>query len=520
MSVSNLPVVSAADVTIDPSLAAILPRGAAEHLQSVPLELSGDVLTVAMLDPGDVHIQDDLARITGRRIRPVPISHADFRSIITRLYANGSGVEPAEVMGDMGARSNTVNLGNLTTSADAPTVVLLQNVLEQAVHQRASDVHVEPYERQCLVRFRVDGILYDYRVMNPDEHIPLLSRIKILANIDIAEHRLPMDGRFTITMMGKRWDVRVSTVPSQFGEKAVLRILPKDSTTISLEELGMLERERKLFESIISKPYGMMLVTGPTGSGKTTTLYTALRAMDTVGRNVITIEDPVEYELPRVTQIQVHSKIGLNFASALRSVLRQDPDVVMVGEIRDAETLGMAVQAALTGHFVFSTLHCNDSASAATRATDMGLEPFLFTSSVVGVIAQRLIRRICSQCRTSEPLPAPLRERLQIQDPNAAMYRGKGCKECRHTGYRGRTGVYELLSMNEAVRNAIQERRSAAEIRRAAVQTGMVALREDALRKVLTGVTTLEEVLRAVYLDACYAAQARHSPAPRRGARA
>jgi type II secretory ATPase GspE/PulE/Tfp pilus assembly ATPase PilB-like protein len=496
-------VVSAADINVNPALAAVLPRGAAEQLQSVPIEVNGDIITIAMVEPGDVFLIDELQRITGRRVKPVAITPQDLRAVIARTYAGGAGMdmEPSELMGDMGVRENMVVLGATTATADAPTVILLNEVLQQAITQRASDIHIEPYESKCLVRFRIDGVLYDFMPMQPDQHIPLLSRIKILANIDIAEHRLPLDGRFTIQLMGKRWDVRVSTVPTQFGEKAVLRILPKDSTTLSLEELGMLERERRLFESIISKPYGMLLVTGPTGSGKTTTLYTALRSMDTVGRNVITIEDPVEYELPRVTQIQVHHKIGLSFAAALRSVLRQDPDVVMVGEIRDAETLGMAVQAALTGHFVFSTLHCNDSASAATRATDMGLEPFLFTSSVVGVIAQRLVRKICPMCRVPEPLPEPLRQRLQIQDPNAAIYRGKGCKECRHTGYRGRLGVYELLVMNDAVRTAIQERKSASEIRRAAVQTGMVALREDALRKVLSGVTTLEEVLRAVYLE-------------------
>lgn len=499
---SDVPVISAASVTLDPALAGVFPRAAAEALQAVPISLQGDVLTVAMLDAGDVHVIDEVQRLSNRRVRPVPISPQDLRSLIARLYVGQSGVDEADVLADLtAARDGVVVLGGFGASADAPTVVLLDDVLTQAIHQRASDIHIEPYEGTCLVRFRIDGVLYDYRKMNPDEHVPLLNRIKILANIDIAEHRLPLDGRFTIQLLGKRWDVRTSTVPTQFGEKAVLRILPKDATTISLDELGMLERERRLFEQIISKPYGMLLVTGPTGSGKTTTLYTALRAMDTVGRNVITIEDPVEYELPRVSQIQAHPKIGLTFATALRAVLRQDPDVIMVGEIRDAETLGMAVQAALTGHFVFSTLHCNDSASAATRATDMGLEPFLFTSSVVGVIAQRLVRKICPVCRIGEPLPEALRNRLQIADPNAAMYRGRGCKECRHTGYRGRIGVYELLPMSEPVRVAVQERRSAAEIRRIAIQNGMVALRDDALRKVLSGVTTLEEVLRAVYLD-------------------
>jgi type II secretory ATPase GspE/PulE/Tfp pilus assembly ATPase PilB-like protein len=500
-------VIHAATAHPEPALAALIPRNIAEQCQVVPVELSGDLLTVAMLDPGDVMLADELRRITGRRIRPAAISHADLRTLIGRVYA-GAGALEAETLpgldtfGGVGtSRSNVVQLGAVTPTVDAPAVLLLNALLEDAIRQRASDIHIEPYERQCLVRFRVDGVLFDYMPLEPEQHIPLVSRVKILANIDIAEHRLPMDGRFTSVLLGKRWDLRVSTVPTQHGEKAVLRLLPKDSVTLTLEELGMLERERKLFESLISRPHGMLLVTGPTGSGKTTTLYTVLRATDTVGRNVITIEDPVEYELPRVTQIQVHPKIGLTFASALRSVLRQDPDVVMVGEIRDAETLGMAVQAALTGHFVYSTLHCNDSASAATRATDMGLEPFLFTSSVVGVVAQRLVRRICQHCRAPEPLPPPLRERLQIQDPNVTLYRGRGCKECRHTGFRGRLGVFELMPMTDAVRTAIQERCNASEIRKVAVQNGMVALREDALRKVLSGVTTLEEVLRAVYLD-------------------
>ncbi|MFN3649927.1 MAG: GspE/PulE family protein [Armatimonadota bacterium] len=493
--------ITAGSVKLDPALAAAIPRQAAEALQAVPVEIEGDVLTVAMLDTGDVVAIDEIQRLSRKRVRPVPTSPADLRAIIARVYADLGDGEDAALGSSSTARGNTVVLGSSKPSADAPTVLLLEKILTDAIQQRASDVHFEPYETRCVVRFRVDGVLFDYREMSPDEHIPLLSRIKILANIDIAEHRLPLDGRFAIKLVGMRWDVRVSTMPTQFGEKAVLRMLPKDSTTLSLEELGMLERERRLFEQVIAKPYGMLLVTGPTGSGKTTSLYTALRAMDTTGRNVMTIEDPVEYELPRVTQIQVHPKIGLTFATALRHTLRQDPDVVMVGEIRDMETLGMAVQAALTGHFVFSTLHCNDSASAATRATDMGLEPFLFSSAVVGVMAQRLVRRICSNCRAPEPIPDALRKRLNITDPHAVIYRGAGCRECRHTGYRGRLGVYELLVMNEQIRTAIQERRSAAEIRKAAIQTGMVALRDDALRKVLSGVTTLEEVLRAVYLD-------------------
>ena len=478
----------------------------ANHFQAIPVALNGDVLTVAMLDTSDVFTIDELQRISGKRVSPVPISAHDLRSAHSRLYIPGDDVDRALSDQSIAAegihRQNIVVLGEQTgPAADAPTIILLNEVLERAIEQRASDIHMEPYERDAITRFRVDGVLYDWGKFSPEDHIRLLSRIKVLSDIDIAEHRLPQDGRFTIQLKGRRWDVRVSTVPSAHGEKGVLRILPKDSTTQGLDELGMLERERKIFQGMVDKPHGMVLVTGPTGSGKTTTLYTALRGTDTIGRNVITIEDPIEYELTRITQIQVHAQIGLTFAIGLRHILRQDPDVIMVGEIRDQETLNMAVQAALTGHLVFSTLHCNDSPSAAIRATDMGLEPFLFTSSVIGVIAQRLVRRICSNCRTQEPLPDALRERLNITDPDASIYRGTGCNECRHTGYRGRLGVYEMMPMTEEVRTAINERKPASEIRRAALATGMTSLRDDALRKVLSGVTTLEEVLRAVYVD-------------------
>ena len=313
-------------------------------------------------------------------------------------------------------------------SPNAPAVMLLDQLLRAAVEQRASDIHIEPHERDLFLRFRSDGVLFDWRRLDPAQHAPLVSRVKVLAGMDIAERRLPLDGRFSIELGGRRWDVRVSTVPGIFGEKAVLRLLPKDHAGLMLEDLGMRERQRQIFEGLLARPYGMLLVTGPTGAGKTTTLYAALRQMDCLGRNVLTIEDPVEYELPRVTQIQVHAKIGLSFAAGLRHILRQDPDILMVGEIRDAETLEMAVQAALTGHLVFSTLHCNDAAGAAPRALDMGLEPFLFTSAVTGVVAQRLVRRVCPDCRAEEPFPPALRERFGIADASARTVRGRAAR--------------------------------------------------------------------------------------------
>jgi type II secretory ATPase GspE/PulE/Tfp pilus assembly ATPase PilB-like protein len=337
--------------------------------------------------------------------------------------------------------------------------------------------------------------------LRPEHHPSVMSRIKVLAHMNIAERRLPLDGRFAVRFLPDRqFDVRVSTVPGVFGEKAVLRMLPKGAKGMELEDLGLSEENLALFEEMIAKPHGMVLVTGPTGSGKTTTLYAALRRIDVVGKNAITVEDPVEYELPRVTQIQIHPKIGLTFAHGLRSILRQDPDIIMVGEIRDAETLAMAVQAALTGHLVFSTLHCNDAAGAAARCIDMGLEPFLLTSSVIAIVAQRLVRRICAHCKA--PYQPSEAEVLQFNLPEGTtLYRGQGCPRCRNLGYSGRMAVFEALRMTERIKALIHAKESASTIRRAAVEEGMISLQQDAARKVIAGLTTPEEVLRGVYLE-------------------
>jgi type IV pilus assembly protein PilB len=504
--------VNLATVRADPLALSLIPRVVADRYRLVPLERQGDVLTVAMTDPGDVYLIDELARLAGCRVVPVAANPSDIQSAISRLYtqlgpddfapAAAEQQAPASSGSTRRVPESVVVLGQVTPNADAPAVILLNQILGEAIDQRASDIHIEPFENDLYMRFRIDGILTDWLTVDPDQHAPLISRIKVLSNMDIAEHRLPLDGRFTIQHKNQqRWDIRVSTVPGVFGEKAVLRLLPKDTSGIALEGLGMQERELRLFESLIAKPYGMILVTGPTGAGKTTTLYAVLRRLDCVGKNVLTIEDPVEYELPRVTQMQVHSRIGLSFATGLRHFLRQDPDIMMVGEIRDAETLEMAVQAALTGHLVLSTLHCNDAAAAAPRALDMGLEPFLLTSSVIGVMAQRLVRKVCQNCRTLEPLPPSVRQRFGVTDPRAGYYRGRGCANCRQTGYRGRLGVFEVMVMNDPVKEAVQDRASAGEIRKIAVQHGMVTLQGDAIRKVQMGLTTPEEVLRAVWME-------------------
>jgi type IV pilus assembly protein PilB len=503
--------VSLTSVAPDPDALALVPRSLAERFRLVPVELRGNVLTIATTDTNDVLTLDEVARIAGVRVTPVLANPTEIQSAISRLYTavgNAPGVSAPEVPQAATTQStrrvpeSILRIGGeLAPGAEAPAVLMLNEILQQAIDQRASDVHVEPHEGELYIRYRIDGMLTDWWTMDPEHHAPIVSRIKVLANMDIAEHRLPLDGRFTIDISRRRWDVRVSSIPGVYGEKVVMRLLPKDTTGLGLEELGMQERELRLFEGLIAKPYGMILMTGPTGAGKTTTLYAALRRMDCVGRNVLTIEDPVEYELARVTQIQVHSRIGLTFAVGLRHILRQDPDILMVGEIRDKETLEMAVQSALTGHMVLSTLHCNDAAAAATRAMDMGLEPYLYTSSVIGVGAQRLMRRVCQKCRVLEPLPPSVRERFGVKDPRAGYYRGKGCQQCRQTGYRGRLAAFELMVLNEPVKEAIQARASAGEIRRIAVEHGMLTLRDDAIRKVAMGLTTPEEVLRAVFLE-------------------
>jgi type II secretory ATPase GspE/PulE/Tfp pilus assembly ATPase PilB-like protein len=383
---------------------------------------------------------------------------------------------------------------------EAPAIALLNTIVEQAIQQSSSDIHIEPGSTGSMIRMRVDGVMYDGKPFRRDEHPSLISRLKILARMNIAERRLPQDGRFAVRSGTRRWDVRVSTVPGVSGEKAVLRLLPKDSGGMQLRELGFGPNALGQFEDMINRPYGMMLVTGPTGSGKTTTLYSALQGMDCVGKNVITIEDPVEYELPRVTQIQVHPKIGLTFASGLRSVLRQDPDILMVGEIRDSETLQMAVQSALTGHLVFSTLHCNDAAGAAARCIDMGLEPFLLTSAVTGIVAQRLVRKVCSKCGEEKRMDAEMAARFGVQQ--GTRYReGCGCDVCRGTGFKGRMATFEILRMTEVIKKLIHQKEPASVVRAAAVAEGMMPLNHDAITKVLAGLTTPAEILRAVYTE-------------------
>jgi len=387
----------------------------------------------------------------------------------------------------------------LDSSDEAPIIRFVNSLITQGFKERASDIHIEPFEQELIVRYRIDGILYEVNKPPLKAHAGIASRIKILAQLDIAEKRLPQDGRFRVRMGGRDMDIRVSTLPTAFGERVVLRLLDKAASILSLEEIGLESTLLKPFEEMINKNHGIFLVTGPTGSGKTTTLYAALTRLNNRDKNIITVEDPIEYQLPGVGQIQVNPKIDMTFANGLRSILRQDPDIIMVGEIRDRETAEIAVQSALTGHMVFSTLHTNDAAGALTRLVEMGIEPFLAASSIVGIFAQRLIRSICPHCKEPHQPPEELLLEISSENPLPAgttFYRGAGCDKCMQIGYWGRTGIYELLKVNDTVRELLLQDKDAASIKKAAVEDGMRSLRTAGLAKALQGVTTLEEVMR------------------------
>jgi type II secretory ATPase GspE/PulE/Tfp pilus assembly ATPase PilB-like protein len=378
---------------------------------------------------------------------------------------------------------------------------MLEQILQRAITERATDVHLEPHPTVVYVRMRVDGVLYDNTTYEPAAHAAMVSRVKILAKLDIAQSRAPQDGRFDMALGQNAFDVRVSVVPAVDGEKAVMRLLPKSGSALDFDALGLAGRGRELLASLIARPYGMVIVSGPTGCGKTTTLYAALSTIDCVARNVITIEDPVEYQLARITQLQVNPKAGVTFAGGLRAMLRQDPDIIMVGEIRDPETLQMAIQSSLTGHLVLSTLHCNDAAAGASRMIDMGAEPFLIASGVAGIVAQRLVRKICPSCKKPATVHPVMREKLALPNDNATYYTGAGCAQCRQTGYLGRVGLFEVVPLLEPIQHAIITRANAGDIREIARQHGIPTLRDDGIAKAAAGVTSLEEVMRAVYVE-------------------
>jgi general secretion pathway protein E len=494
---------------VESGLLAQLPIQYAKRRVCLPIGEGPDgSLRVAVADPRATEVVDDLRALFRRRVRPVVVPAAALLESINAAYDRAQGTAES-VMDDIQTTELDAVAHELEEPRDlldaddeAPIIRLVNSLLFQAVKDRASDIHVEPFERDVSVRLRIDGLLYD--VLKPPRryHPTIIARIKIMSGLDIAEKRLPQDGRLRFRVAGRDIDVRVSIVPTQFGERAVLRLLDRTGALLTLEDLGLLGDSLHQLEKLIQRSHGILLVTGPTGSGKTTTLYAALARLNATTRNIITIEDPIEYQLHGVGQIQVNPKIDLSFANGLRSILRQDPDVIMVGEIRDGETAEIAIQAALTGHLVFSTLHTNDSFGAVSRLVDMGIEPFLVSSSVMGVMAQRLVRRVCGQCRQPAVVSDASAAELGLEPGSSVVEAGPGCESCKGTGYRGRTGIHELLVIDDEVRSFIMQRSDAAAIRRVATQRGMRTLRDDGAAKVADHTTTIEEVLRVTQEEA------------------
>jgi len=474
-----------------------------EHLV-YPLRLEDDTLSVAIADPWNFRTLDAIRLATGYKLNVHVGEAKDLLEAIERFY--GSGATTMEkIIDDM--REEWVDIDGEDKedidhlrymASEAPIIKLVNLFITKAVENRASDVHIEPFEDRLYVRYRVDGVLRDVDTPPRRLQSAIISRVKLMGNLNIAERRLPQDGRIRLRVSGREIDIRVSTIPTLYGESVVMRLLDRGSILLNMEQLGFPSRDLALFTRIIEKPYGMILVTGPTGSGKTTTLYAGLQKISTHEKKVITIEDPVEYQLVGVNQIQVKPQIGLTFANGLRSIVRQDPDIIMVGEIRDAETAEIAIESALTGHLVLSTLHTNDAAGAITRLLDMGVEHYLVASSLEGVLAQRLVRVLCPMCKEPyRPVPQVLREmKIDIPDGDVTLYRPRGCPGCDQTGYRGRVGIFELLAIDDRIRQAILSKTSSNIIRQKGMGQGMRLLREDGWGKALRGLTSVEEVLR------------------------
>lgn len=490
---------------IDAQLVSTIPINFAKKNELLPIEQTGNAVTVAIGNPLNHYALDELRMVFNQRVRVVVAPANVIISAINQVYDRGSDIAGQVMDGleetDLDSISHELEEPKDLLDADdeAPIIRLVNSLLFQAIKERASDIHIEPFERSITVRFRIDGILYE--IISPPKRFQssIISRVKIMAGLNIAEKRLPQDGRIRIKIAGKDVDIRVSTIPTAFGESVVMRLLDKSNMLLKLEQIGLLGKKVATLRSLIHKSYGIVLVTGPTGAGKTTTLYSALSEINSTTKKIITVEDPIEYQLAGVNQVQINSKIDLTFAAGLRSILRQDPDVIMVGEIRDIETAEIAIQASLTGHLVFSTLHTNDSAGALTRLLDMGVEPFLVASSLLGVVAQRLVRVLCKNCAQKySPSDEELRElgieRAQIQ--NAQFLKPVGCPQCVETGYSGRTGIYEMLLMDEGVRSLLMQRNDSTVIKKFAISKGMETLRIDGARKILQGQTSVAEILR------------------------
>ena len=507
----GVPCVNLADYEIDPTVIKIIPSDVAQKYQLLPVNRAGATLIIAVSDPSNLFAIEDIKFMTGYNIEIVVASDRDIKASIDKYYDQSASladvmsdldVEDMEIVGD----EEQVDLGSLERATeDAPVVKMVNAILQDAIRKKASDIHVEPYEKLFRVRFRIDGVLYE--VMRPPLKLKnaITSRIKIMAELDIAERRLPQDGRIKIKLgVGKDMDFRVSCLPTLFGEKIVMRLLDKGNLQTDLTKLGYEPEALAHFMHEIHKPFGMVLVTGPTGSGKTVSLYSAISELNKVSENISTAEDPVEFNFAGINQVQMHEDIGLNFSAALRSFLRQDPDIIMIGEIRDFETAEIAIKAALTGHMVLSTLHTNDAPATINRLLNMGIEPFLVASAVNLITAQRLARRVCAECKQPEEIPIQALIDAGVSPDEAPSYvcmRGKGCSVCNNTGYKGRVGFYQVMPMREEIKELILNGANTAEIKRESMRIGIKTMRQSGLTKLKEGVTSFEEVLRITVSD-------------------
>jgi type IV pilus assembly protein PilB len=490
--------VNITEFTVDPGAASLVPARAARRYGAMPIGWAGPkTLLVAMADPANIVAIDDIGMITGHDVRPVIVSREDLEPLIAKLTRLDDAVETATDEEEADGLADEIAAPAFVNEDEAPVIKLVNSIVAQAVEQGASDIHFTPHQGDMMVQYRIDGVLGDGVTVPRRLRQGLVSRVKIIAELDIAERRAPQDGRFGLTVDGKPIDVRVVTLPLVGGESVVMRILDRSGTRMGLEQLGMLEAEEQRFEKAFRQAYGAVLVTGPTGSGKTTSLYAALNELNTTERSIVTIEDPVEYRIDGLRQMQINPKAGVTFATGLRSMMRADPDVVMVGEIRDRETAQIAIEAALTGHLVLSTLHTNDAPTAVTRLVEMGIEPFLVASSIDCVVAQRLARRLCPNCKLLKSYSADvMRESGFALEEGIEAFEPVGCGRCSHTGYRGRLGLYEVMTLSEEIRAMALARETASSIAEIAVAQGMSRLRDDGFAKVLRGDTSLAEVAR------------------------
>ncbi|MFA5060358.1 MAG: ATPase, T2SS/T4P/T4SS family [Candidatus Omnitrophota bacterium] len=511
----GMPPIDVTRLKIDPEVVKMIPQEVAVNYKIIPVSRIGDSLTLAMADPLNIFAIDNVKALTGLAINPIIGRTKDIMQAIETYYTGDTTTQFSKIIKDMVDTENLelIKETNLDMARDdiehltqdAPIIKLTDAIIKQAVNAKASDIFIEPMEKTLRIRYRVDGMIREMDRMARSLHVSIVSRIKVIANLDISEHRLPQDGRIKLLISGKEVDLRVSILPAAYGENVVLRILDKTSAMLDILKLGFNDSTMEDLKKVSMRPHGMILACGPTGCGKTTTLYSILKYIDSPEKNIITVEDPVEYQMKGISQVNVRTEVGLTFSASLRSILRQDPDIILIGEIRDFETLDIAVKAALTGHLVLSSLHTTTAAGSVVRMMNMGLEPFLLCSSVLAIVSQRLLRKVCTVCKESYTLSAEAAKKLGlgkiVHDKEISLFRAKGCKQCFNSGYSGRVGISEILVLTPKVRDLIMARGGEFRIKEAGRSEGMVTMREDGFQKMLAGVTTLEEILRITAPD-------------------